>query len=1219
MSKILYILLLTAVSFSAEKRLDEGSNSTDDSYKYNSNAKELSKVGDFTPPNNPLLDRAKGYLLKGKVKAAILNYGNFITWDYHPAGLWGEYTYLPHVGMIAGAPGVRYSSDFFWEDCTEESENSDILIEEGIKVYCSYDAFDAWIDGTDKFSTIVFENKDDRAIIGEHVPLVLDDPLTLDIDESKYWCDKIDDADGVDCYGQRNVFIYNENEAVNGISTANKNGTVSDITDPQQWGINSTDRIVFLSVAPTLSNSKSPNLSASRIGLAYPWATRPALAQRKDLDTYDLYEYGKDLQEWTYDDEYDYYGYTSQESWFTYAANNWNTDWHASTQSRVLGHNLENQAGDLFGSTKLGTSFVTDEDDTYPLLAHSNYKETWPIKYNFETGNSEPVWPGWYALDYVGDSPELWADLGVSGCSGDRSDDDCWVESADKRHISDTDVYMAFDDRWAHRGNQVSDNEYLQTGYPLGLKVEAMAHSYSVSMAEDIMFVTVRVRNESGNWSDSPDCPDPEQCRGMVLPDGTLINNGRGFDYSGIYLGFYMDADVLSADILGNTGVHSNADDFMDYEDFKFEHLGDSLRVSMAMIGDFDGNSNGIRGFSMDQEAQIGTDFGIVAVQLLDSPLATEDVDLNQDGITDVFIGEPLKMTDWHWFDWYNRPGVVNAESNTNCCAGMTGRAQALNKEEINYKVMAGDTTNLTANEKSWYFHTEDPTVDDHTDPAGFNPHFDSYEGLRLEPVFLQGEEGLDCVMEMSSGPFDLAVGESVPFSFTIIFGSNKTDLINNAKFAQIVYDANYQTFKPPTTPLVYAEPFHEKAVLFWTDASVRSRDVVTGYSDFEGFKIYRSEDGGLTWGDQIKFEGNPVGWFPRAQYDLSEEDDKEHCVLGWEDTDGDGQEDACVDGLKRNYAISGIDPAAPWFDLGSNTGFENIEIENVIGHCSVASFCMDNNQNKNYNTKSACEESGQIWVDCNNKTNCEGNAGEWMSLSYCNDLGGVDELSCNALAEDCAWDSNNSVCYYSKNKLYNKYLYNLVDQGFTYAYIDSTVTDGIEYSYSVTAYDIGIRSAIEDCVPIAGSAGCDQELTYIADPLDWQKLGEFPSIENGKGTTVFDPNFVTVAPGNKPTASNYLDEIKVVPNPYIVRSNFTESRWGKIIRFTNLPSECTITIYTISGEKVFAIKHENESYGDAQWDLRTINNQEVAPGLYLYTVVTDSGEKHIGKFAIVK
>ena len=62
------------------------------------------------------IDRAKGYLLKGKVKNAISNYGNFITWDEHPAGLWGEYSYLPHVAMV-GNSWHDYSSEY--QDWTE--------------------------------------------------------------------------------------------------------------------------------------------------------------------------------------------------------------------------------------------------------------------------------------------------------------------------------------------------------------------------------------------------------------------------------------------------------------------------------------------------------------------------------------------------------------------------------------------------------------------------------------------------------------------------------------------------------------------------------------------------------------------------------------------------------------------------------------------------------------------------------------------------------------------------------------------------------------------------------------------------------------------------------------------------------------------------------------------------------------------------------------------
>ena len=47
----------------------------------------------------------------------------------------------------------------------------------------------------------------------------------------------------------------------------------------------------------------------------------------------------------------------------------------------------------------------------------------------------------------------------------------------------------------------------------------------------------------------------------------------------------------------------------------------------------------------MSGEAPQGSDFGIVATQLLDSPRATDPVDLDQDGVVDIFPGEPLKLS----------------------------------------------------------------------------------------------------------------------------------------------------------------------------------------------------------------------------------------------------------------------------------------------------------------------------------------------------------------------------------------------------------------------------------------------------------------------------------------------------------------------------------------------------------------------------------------------
>ena len=90
---------------------------------------------------------------------------------------------------------------------------------------------------------------------------------------------------------------------------------------------------------------------------------------------------------------------------------------------------------------------------------------------------------------------------------------------------------MEFEDKWAHRGNLITDNEYMQTGYPLGLKVKAEAHSYGVAYAEDIMFVTLKLRNESGAYYDEKG----EFHQGMVMPDGTQLNGGVGFNYRKLF------------------------------------------------------------------------------------------------------------------------------------------------------------------------------------------------------------------------------------------------------------------------------------------------------------------------------------------------------------------------------------------------------------------------------------------------------------------------------------------------------------------------------------------------------------------------------------------------------------------------------------------------------------------------------------------------------------
>ena len=67
------------------------------------------------------------------------------------------------------------------------------------------------------------------------------------------------------------------------------------------------------------------------------------------------------------------------------------------------------------------------------------------------------------------------------------------------------------------------------------------------------------------------------------------------------------------------------------------------------------------------------------------------------------------------------------------------------------------------------------------------------------------------------------------------------------------------------------------------------------------------------------------------------------------------------------------------------------------------------------------------------------------------------------------------------------------------------------------------------------------------------------------------------------------------------------------------MTEKCTITIYTVTGEKVQELQHNSIVDGNEWWDLRTYNNQEVAPGLYIYVVEASGIEPHIGKFAVIR
>lgn len=136
-----------------------------------------------------------------------------------------------------------------------------------------------------------------------------------------------------------------------------------------------------------------------------------------------------------------------------------------------------------------------------------------------------------------------------------------------------------------------------------------------------------------------------------------------------------------------------------------------------------------------------------------------------------------------------------------------------------------------------------------------------------------------------------------------------------------------------------------------------------------------------------------------------------------------------------------------------------------------------------------------------------------------------------------------------------------------------------------------------------------------------------------------------SVFPGTEMNPEFKNGEPFVYPNPF-----YSKAKWdgdGDVnhrINFANLPKNARITVFTISGDKVIELEHHSEldsnnrskwfdtygarasgnwvtqsSGGEHSWNLISSGNQNVATGLYLFTVEDlDSNTTKTGKFAII-
>jgi len=130
-----------------------------------------------------------------------------------------------------------------------------------------------------------------------------------------------------------------------------------------------------------------------------------------------------------------------------------------------------------------------------------------------------------------------------------------------------------------------------------------------------------------------------------------------------------------------------------------------------------------------------------------------------------------------------------------------------------------------------------------------------------------------------------------------------------------------------------------------------------------------------------------------------------------------------------------------------------------------------------------------------------------------------------------------------------------------------------------------------------------NDELSFVKGPNPDSNIINTPKYS-------FNTSDIQTITNDDETAKDALDLINVVPNPYYGISGYARNQVENIVKFTNLPQKCTISIYTIRGTLVRRFRKSNsDTFLD--WDVKNQYGLAIASGVYIIHIDADGiGEK---------
>jgi hypothetical protein len=760
-------------------------------------------------------------------------------------------------------------------------------------------------------------------------------------------------------------------------------------------------------------------------------------------------------------------------------------------------------------------------------------------------------------------------------------------------------------------------NDSANTKQILGIQVNQTGYAYGISFAKNMIFFKYDVINKSSHT------------------------------YSGMYFNMYVDLDV---------GDASNGEP--EYED---DMWGLDTTRNMAYMYDS-------KGYSKDWNSKTGY-MGISYVK------------------TPSVNGKELGLTDCHYMVYSNDVDI----------------------DTIQYGVMSSSSALYNSSLSSKYFHVA----------SSQNLHFD-------DPSTIASTGG-DLFYNAASGPYTINPNDTLTFYVALLAGDDLAGLQDAQLQAKKTLAANFELPKAPDRPTLGGAAGNKKCTLYWDNASELSVDAFSGETDFEGYRIYKSKDKGLTWDkiadyDKVNSIGSNTGlqyslvdtnvvngieyWYSITAYDRGSDAVEslesaigtnlkvQNTVSVTPRSDAIGREPVSAASVTHygtgssNYSLT-VDPVDADSLAGNsyNAGFSYI-IKKEQGNLktTVTMTITDTAALKPY--KYGFEFKSATSLDVVNLTTGAtiGKAGSnyptgGRSFTFLSEGFNVKFTDASTATADERPETgdlvtisfsvsvvkNNSdtiaaarpIAIGQKLALTDGVLFKLIPPelikdvsrvgGTENVDITFSVSDSasiVNQTYIVSTVGHGFDSSEAGYVKllvknIGGDTISVADSVYANGTFTFKGLTGLVAFESKKPpltTNLFSVQTVKpVLPGirdkysftiqgskiDKAKQNSSMNKIRVVPNPYVVSSlyeaNLDEVRLEPLrqIQFINLPSECTIYIFTVAADLVKTI-HHNASSGTEVWDLRTESGREIAPGMYIYSVKS-SGAQYTERFAVIK